>query len=108
MAKFKVVTHKLTGASFGVSGEGYKLEMEALAPIDAEITEIPAATEDDFIRAARDADAIIAKGVRISQHIIDSLEQCNAVANKAGATGAVVDLNVSRGVYWLCVYAGPK
>ena len=45
-----------------------------------------------------------------SQNIarFDSLEQCNAVANKAGATGAVVDLNVSRGVYWLCVYAGPK
>jgi len=45
-----------------------------------------------------------------SQNIgrFDSLEQCNAVANKSGATGAVVDLNVSRGVYWLCVYAGPK
>ena len=45
-----------------------------------------------------------------SQNIgrFDSLEQCNAVANEAGATGAVVDLNVSRGVYWLCVYAGPK
>ena len=76
MAKFKVVTHKLTGASFGVSGEGYKLEMEALALIDAEIIEIPATTEDDFIRAARGADAIIAKGVRISKRIIDSLDQC--------------------------------
>jgi hypothetical protein len=45
-----------------------------------------------------------------SQNIgrFDSLEQCNAVANEAGATGAVVDLNVSRGVYWICVYAGPK
>ena len=45
-----------------------------------------------------------------SQNIgrFDSLEQCNAVANKPGAMGAVVDLNVSRGVYWLCVYAGPK
>ena len=86
MAKFKVVTHKLTGASFGVSGEGYKLEMEALAPIDAEIIEIPATTEDDFIRAARDADAIIAKGVRISKHIIDSLAQCKVIA--LGSVGA--------------------
>jgi len=45
-----------------------------------------------------------------SQNIgrFDSLEQCEAVANKPGATGAVVDLNVSRGVYWLCLYAGPK
>src|SRR5437763_1015052 len=86
MGKFKVVTHKLTGASFGVSGEGYKLEMEALAPIDAEIVEIPATTEDDFIHAARDADAIIAKGVRISKHIIDSLEQCKVIA--LGSVGA--------------------
>jgi D-3-phosphoglycerate dehydrogenase / 2-oxoglutarate reductase len=86
MAKFKVVTHKLTGASFGVSGEGYKLEMEALASIDAEIIEIPLTTEDDFIRAARDADAVIAKGVRISKHIIDSLEQCKVIA--LGSVGA--------------------
>jgi len=45
-----------------------------------------------------------------SQNIgrFDSLEQCNAVANKPGAMGAVVDLNLSSGVYWLCVYAGPK
>ena len=45
-----------------------------------------------------------------SQNIgrFDSLEQCNAVANKAGARGAVVDLNVSRECYWVCVYAGPK
>src|SRR5712692_7011355 len=86
MAKFKVVTHKLTGASFGVSGEGYKLEMGALAPIDAEIIEIPATTEDDFIRAARGADAIIAKGVRISKYIIDSLAQCKVIA--LGSVGA--------------------
>ena len=86
MATFKVVTHKLAGASLGVSGEGYKLEMEALAPIHAEIVEIPATTEDDFIRAARDADAIIAKGVPISKRIIDSLEQCKVIA--LGSVGA--------------------
>ena len=68
MAKFKVVTHQLLGASFGVSGGGYKLELEALAPIDAEIVEIPSSTEDEFIQAARDADAIIAKGVRLSEY----------------------------------------
>lgn len=86
MAKFKVVTHKVMNASFGVSGGGYKLEMEALAPIDAEIIEVPATTEDEFIREARDADAIIAKGVRIGQHIIDSLERCKVIA--LGSVGA--------------------
>jgi len=60
--------------------------MEALAPLDAQIIEIPATTEDDFIRAARAADAIIAKGVRISKHIIDNLEQCKVIA--LGSVGA--------------------
>jgi len=86
MARFKVVTHQLQGASFGVSGGGYKLELEALAPIDAEIVEIPASTEDEFIEAAHDADAIIAKGVRISKYIIDSLKQCKVIA--LGSVGA--------------------
>jgi len=86
MAKFKVVTHQLQGASFGVSGGGYKLELEALAPIDAAIVEIPASTEDEFIEAAHDADAIIAKGVRISKYIIDSLKQCKVIA--LGSVGA--------------------
>src|SRR5262249_18462238 len=36
--------------------------------------------------AARGADAIIAKGVRISQDIIDSLEQCKVIA--LGSVGA--------------------
>src|SRR4029453_9357862 len=86
MARFKVVTHQLQGASFGVSGGGYKLELEALTPIDAEIVEIPASTEDEFIEAAHDADAIIAKGVRISKYIIDSLRKCKVIA--LGSVGA--------------------
>ena len=86
MARFKVVTHQLQGASFGVSGGGYKLELEALAPINAAIVEIPASTEDEFIEAAHDADAIIAKGVRISKYIIDSLKQCKVIA--LGSVGA--------------------
>ena len=39
MAKFKVVTP--SGAGFTVPGGGYKLEMEALAPLDAEIVRAP-------------------------------------------------------------------
>src|SRR5437773_461975 len=44
VAKFKVVTP--SGASFTVQGGGYKLEMEALTPIDAEIVEIAAKSDD--------------------------------------------------------------
>jgi hypothetical protein len=38
----------------------------------------------------------------------ESLEQCKAAANEPGATGAIVDLTLSRGVYWHCVYSGSK
>ena len=48
VAKFKVVTP--SGASYAVPGAGYKLEMEALAPIDAEIVEIAAKTDEEFVK----------------------------------------------------------
>ena len=73
MAKFKVVTP--SGAGFTVPGGGYKLEMEALAPLDAEIVEIAAKSDDDFVKQARDADALYAKGRRITKRIIDGLER---------------------------------
>ena len=71
MAKFKIITP--SGASFTGPGAGYKLEMEALAPIDAEIVEIAAKTDEDFAKEGRDADALYAKGRRITKTIIDGL-----------------------------------
>lgn len=76
MAKFKVVTP--AGASFTVAGGGYEYEMEALEPIGAEIVECPA-TEDGFIAAARDADAVYAKGMQFTKRMIDSLERCRVI-----------------------------
>src|SRR5919197_5070131 len=78
MAKFKIVTP--VGASFSVPGVGYELEMEGLAPIEAEIIEIAAGTDDEFVSAARDADALYAKGRLITKRIIDGLEQCKVIA----------------------------
>ena len=73
MSKFRVVTPK--GASFTVAGGGYDYEREALDPIGAEIVEAPA-NEAEFIAAARNADAIYAKGIPITKTIIDALENC--------------------------------
>ena len=78
MAKFKIVTPM--GASFSVAGVGYKLEMEGLAPIEAEIVEVADGTEDEFVSAARDADALYAKGRLITQRMIDGLERCKIIA----------------------------
>ncbi len=76
MSKFKIVTPK--GASFTVAGGGYGFEKEALDPMGAEIVEAPA-NEAEFIAAARNADAIYAKGMPITKAVIDALENCKVI-----------------------------
>jgi D-3-phosphoglycerate dehydrogenase len=78
VAKFKVVTPK--GTSFAVGGGGYEIENEALTPLDAEIVEIDAASENAFIDAAHDCDALYAKGMKFSKRMIDGLERCRIIA----------------------------
>jgi D-3-phosphoglycerate dehydrogenase len=96
MPKFKVVTPK--GASFTTAGGGYALEREALDPIGAEITEAPA-NEADFIAAAKGADAIYAKGMRISKEIIDALENCKVITlGSVGVDSVDVKAATARGI----------
>ena len=38
----------------------------------------------------------------------ETLEECKAAAEKPSAGGAISDLYFSRGLYWYCVYTGPK
>ncbi len=97
MAKFKIVTP--VGASFSLPGVGYKLEMEGLAPIEAEIVEIAAATDDEFVSAARDADALYAKGRLITKRIIDGLERCRVIAlGSVGVDSVDVAAATARGI----------
>src|SRR5688572_2528970 len=60
VATFTIATP--AGPSYGVAGAAYDLEREGMGSLDAEILEIPAGTEDEFIKAARNADALYAKG----------------------------------------------
>jgi len=97
MAKFKIVTP--AGASYSVVGTGYKLEMEALDPIGAEIVEIDAASEDEFAKAARDADALYAKGRRITKRIIDGLDRCKVISlGSVGVDSVDVAAATARGI----------
>jgi D-3-phosphoglycerate dehydrogenase len=77
VAKFKVVTP--TGASYTMGGD-YEHELEALTPLGAEIVEIGAKSDEEFAVDARDADALYAKGRRITKRIIDGLERCKVIA----------------------------
>src|SRR5438093_10240868 len=97
VAKFKVVTP--SGASFSAPGAGYKLELEALAPIDAEIVEIAAKTDEDFAKEGRDADALYAKGRRVTKTIIDGLPRCKVIAlGSVGVDSVDVAAATARGI----------
>ena len=95
MAKFKVVTP----AGVGPGRPGYELEMEALEPLGAEIVEVAAKSEDDFVSAARDADALYAKVRPITKRIIDGLERCQVIAlGSVGVDSVDVTAATARGV----------
>ena len=96
MPKFRILTP--AGASFTAAGGGYDLEMEALQGMDAEIIEGPA-TEEGFIAAAKDADAIYAKGMPITKRIIESLTQCRSITlGSVGVDSVDVKAATARGI----------
>jgi D-3-phosphoglycerate dehydrogenase len=97
MARFKVVTPK--GTSFAVQGGGYEYENEALVALDAEIVEIDASSENAFIAAAHDADAVYAKGRPFTQRMIDGLERCRIIAlGSVGVDSVDVAAATARGI----------
>jgi D-3-phosphoglycerate dehydrogenase len=96
VARFKIITP--AGASFTTPGGGYDYEMEALDGLDAEIVEGPA-NEDGFIAAARDADAMYAKGMPITKRIIDQLGRCRVIAlGTVGVDQVDVAAATARGI----------
>jgi D-3-phosphoglycerate dehydrogenase len=97
VATFKVVTP--VGVSYGQAGAGYALEMEALAPLGAEIVEIASGTDEEFVKAARDADALYAKGRRITKRMIDGLERCKVISlGSVGVDSVDVAAATARGI----------
>ena len=99
MAKFKVVSQKPAGVTFDLADSEYKLERISLDPIGAEIVEIDAKSEEEFIAEAKDADAIIARGRQITKNIIDSLDNCKVIAlGSVGADKVDVSAATNKGI----------
>ncbi|HXC13458.1 MAG TPA: NAD(P)-dependent oxidoreductase, partial [Stellaceae bacterium] len=97
MAKYRIATP--AGASFTVAGGGYGYEMEALTPIDAEIYEVPAGSEDEFVAAAKDADALYAKGRPITRKMIDGLQHCKIISlGSVGVDSVDVAAATAKGI----------
>lgn len=96
MAKYKILTP--AGASFTVAGGGYEYEMEALEGMDAEIVECPA-TEPAFIAAAKDADAVYAKGMQFTKPMIEALEKCRVISlGSVGVDSVNVAAATAKGI----------
>jgi len=97
VAKFTVVTP--AGVTYNAPGAGYELELEALTPIGAEIVEIAAKGEDEFIAAVRDADALYAKNRPITKKIIDGLTRCKIIAlGSVGVDSVDVAAATAKGI----------
>ena len=97
MAKFKVVTP--AGVTYTGPGAAYDYELEALTPIGAEIVEVAAKSEEEFAVAARDADALYAKGRPITKRIIDGLERCKVITlGSVGVDSVDVAAATAKGI----------
>ncbi len=94
MSKKKVVVQLPRIAPAKSIAQRYALELEALDPV-AEIVEVEAASVEDFVAVARDADAIITSwGIKIDQSIIDGLTQCVVIG--VGSVGVdMVDVDAA-------------
>src|SRR5258708_211123 len=97
VAKFKVVTP--AGANFGAPGGNYTFELEALELLDAEIVEVDASSENAFISAAHDADALYSRGGKLTKRMIDGLERCKVISvGSVGVDAVEVAAATARGI----------
>ena len=97
--KHVVAVQRQQGVSFDLADGRYDLEREALDPIGAEIVEIPAESESEFIEAAKNADAVIARGRRITASIIEGLDRCVVIGcGSIGVDSVDVDAATAAGI----------
>jgi D-3-phosphoglycerate dehydrogenase len=97
MPNFKVAVQKREWSPF--SKDGYQYEREALDSIGAEIVEIDAATEEEFVEGAREADGLLAVGRRMTANIIKGLENVKVIGlSSVGADTVDVEAATAAGI----------
>ena len=84
---YTVMVQAQAGPTYDGAEPQFSLEREALDPIGAEIVEVPAESDDEFIEAVKDeADGLIARGRYLNRNIISSLNRCVVIG--LGSVGA--------------------
>ena len=89
MAKFKIVAQgrpNLTG--------DFTFEVEGLQGVDVQLMEANAMSDEEFLETAKDADALIVRGMPVSENVINRLEKCKIIA--LGSVGTdLVDIRAA-------------
>jgi D-3-phosphoglycerate dehydrogenase len=101
VSTYRVIVQKPAPGTitYDLADGAYAIEREALDPIGAEIVEVDAKTEAEFIEAARDADALIARNRRITATIIKALRRCKVIGlGSVGADTVDVDAATEAGI----------
>ena len=94
MAQFKIVSW----GHANVPGD-YTHELEALQGVDAQIVEIAAETDEEFLEGAQDADALILSGHGLSAKVIAGLKQCRVIAlDSVGTNHVAVAAATAKGI----------
>ena len=92
-AKFKVVASKV-GSTEVAGRSAYHLENEALSAIGAEIIEIAADSDEEYLEKAKDTDAIIS-GRKLNRTVIEGLNKCKVISLGSVGTDGVCLLYTS-------------
>ena len=69
--------------------DDYAFEMVGLQGLDVQLTEVPAASDDEFLDGAQEADALIVRELPVTQRVINGLKKCKIIALDSVGTDLV-------------------
>ena len=58
----------------------FSFELEGLQGVDIQLVEANAESNDEFLKTAKDADALIVRGMPVPEDVINGLEKCKIIA----------------------------
>ena len=94
MAKYKIVARGRPN----VPGD-YTFELESLKGVDAQLEEAIAASDDEFVHGAQDADALIVRGGPVTEKVINGLQKCKIIAlDSVGTNHVDISAATAKGI----------
>ena len=77
----------------------FSFELEGLQGVDIQLVEANAESNDEFLKTAKDADALIVRGMPVPEDVINALEKCKIIALGSVGTDLVdVQAATARGI----------